>query len=298
MSPGEKVLPSKRNKLKLLIVDDMPENIEIVEAFLSVEPYDVITARSGKEALLKVKEEKPDLILLDILIPDMSGYDVCKIIKDDPDTQFIQVLMLTALSELQDRIKEIEAGADDFLIKPINRLELKTRVKSLLQVKCMHDRLVADRDSLEIKNRIQSILTAIIPTLLQAISHEEKKITINQMTGLVEKTLLDMYRFENREMDFAYAGDVCAEVMNQLGGNFSSIMGENENSWVIRGTKCYWREEEARKNPILCTLTRKIFSNIVLKVDSDFSLEARKTIGNKNDCCEFIIKVNDAHVFS
>ena len=84
MSPGEKVLPSKRNKLKLLIVDDMPENIEIVEAFLSVEPYDVITARSGKEALLKVKEEKPDLILLDILIPDMSGYEVCKIIKDDP----------------------------------------------------------------------------------------------------------------------------------------------------------------------------------------------------------------------
>ena len=291
MSPGEKILPSKRNKLKLLIVDDMPENIEIVEAFLSVEPYDVITARSGKEALLKVKEEKPDLILLDILIPDMSGYEVCKIIKDDPDTQFIQVLMLTALSELQDRIKGIEAGADDFLIKPINRLELKTRVKSLLRVKCMHDRLVADRDSLEIKNRIQSILTAIIPTLLQAISHEEKKIAINQMTGMVEKTLLDMYQFENREMDFAYAGEVCTEVMNQLGGNFSSMMGENENSWIIRGTKCPWRGEEARKNPILCTLTRKIFSNVIVKVDSDFSLEARKTIGNKNDCCEFLIKV-------
>ena len=63
----------------------------------------------------------------------------------------------------------------------------------------------------------ESRLTAIIPTLLQAISHEEKKIAINQMTGLIEKTLLDMYRFENREMDFAYAGDVCAEVMNQLG---------------------------------------------------------------------------------
>ena len=163
-------MPSKRNKLKLLIVDDMPENIEIVETFLSVEPYDVITARSGKEALLKVKEEKPDLILLDILIPDMSDYDVCKIIKDDPDTQFIQVLMLTALSELQDRIKGIEAGADDFLIKPINRLELKTRVKSLLQVKCMHDRLVADRDSLEIKNRIQSILTLTFSRCLLNLS--------------------------------------------------------------------------------------------------------------------------------
>jgi two-component system cell cycle response regulator len=176
VNQGEKVLASKGNKLKVLIVDDVPENIEIVETFLSVEPYDVITACSGKEALLKVKEEKPDLILLDILIPDMNGYDICKIIKDDPETQFIQILMLTALSELQDRIKGIEAGADDFLIKPINRLELKTRVKSMLKVKCMHDRLVADRDSLEIKNRIQSILTAIIPTLLQVISHEEKKV--------------------------------------------------------------------------------------------------------------------------
>ena len=231
------------------------------------------------------------MILLDIIIPDMNGYDICKIIKDDPETQFIQVLMLTGLSELQDKIKGIEAGADDFLIKPINRLELKTRVKSMLRVKSMHDRLVADRDRLEIKNRIQSILTSIIPTLLQAISHEEKKIIINQITGMVEKTLLDMYYFENREMDFAYAGEICAEVMNQLGGNFTSFMGETENSWIIKGTKCPWKGEEARKNSILCTLTRKIFSNIALKVDSDFNIEARKTIGNKNDCCEFLIKV-------
>jgi response regulator RpfG family c-di-GMP phosphodiesterase len=199
--------------------------------------------------------------------------------------------MLTGLSELQDKIKGIEAGADDFLIKPINRLELKTRVKSMLRVKSMHDRLVADRDRLEIKSRIQSILTAIIPTLLQAISHEEKKIIINQITGMVEKTLLDMYYFENREMDFAYAGEICAEVMNQLGGDFTSFMGETENSWIIKGTRCPWKGEEARKNSILCTLTRKIFLNIALKVDSDFNIEARKTIGNKNECCEFLIKI-------
>jgi len=290
VSLGDKALQNERRKPKILIVDDLLENIELIEAYLSVEHYDVITASSGREAIQKLKEEKLDMILLDVMMPEISGYEVCKIVKDDPETQFIPILMLTALSDIEDRIKGIEAGADDFLTKPINRLELKTRVKSLLRVKCMHDRLVADRNSLEIKNRVQNILTAIIPTLLGVVSNEEKKVIINQMTSMVEKTLLDIYHLENRELDFAYAGKVCAEIMNQLGGSFSSEKGEKESSWIIRGTKCPWQGEEARKNPILCTLTRKIFSNITLKVDSDFSVEALKTIGNRNDCCEFLIK--------
>lgn len=281
---------NEKNKPKILIVDDMKENVELMEAYLAVEPYEVISAYGGKEALWKAKEEKPDIILLDVMMPEVNGYEVCKLLKENPETQFIPVLMLTALSELEDRIRGIDVGADDFLTKPINRLELKTRVKSLLRVKCLHDRLVFDRDSLEVKNRVQSILTSIIPTLLQSVSNEEKKVIINQMTGMVEKTLFDLYHFEDREMDLAYAGNVCAEIMNQMGGDFSSYMGENEKSWVVRGTKCPWKGEEARKNPILCTLTRKIFSNITLKIDSACSLEALKTIGNRNDCCEFIIK--------
>jgi len=290
MKPREEILLNEKNKPKVLIVDDMKENVELMEAYLAVEPYEVISAYGGKEALQKVKEEKPDIILLDVMMPEVNGYEVCKILKENPETQFIPVLMLTALSELEDRIRGIDVGADDFLTKPINRLELKTRVKSLLRVKCLHDRLVSDRDSLDVKNRVQSILTSIIPTLLQSVSNEEKKVIINQMTGMVEKTLFDLYHFEDREMDLAYAGNVCAEIMNQMGGTFSSVMGENEKSWVVKGTKCPWKGEEARKNPILCTLTRKIFSNITLKVDSACSLEALKTIGNRNDCCEFIIK--------
>ena len=238
------------------------------------------------------------MILLDVMMPEISGYDVCKIVKSDPKNQFIPVLMLTALSQIEDRIKGIEAGADDFLTKPINRLELKTRVKSLLRVKYLHDRLVADRDSLEIKNRVQGILTAVIPTLLQFVSNEEKKIIINQMTGMVENTLLEMYHLESRKMDFAYAGEVCAEIMNQLGGDFCSEMGEKDSSCIVKGTKCPWKGEEARRNPILCTLTRKIFSIITLKVDPDFSVEALKTIGNRNDCCEFLIRGRQSSVFS
>lgn len=289
---------NKKSRPKILIVDDMLENVELIEAYLSVEPYDVITASSGKEAIQKLEEEKPDMILLDVMMPEISGYDVCKIVKSDPKNQFIPVLMLTALSQIEDRIKGIEAGADDFLTKPINRLELKTRVKSLLRVKYLHDRLVADRDSLEIKNRVQGILTAVIPTLLQFVSNEEKKIIINQMTGMVENTLLEMYHLESRKMDFAYAGEVCAEIMNQLGGNFCSEMGEKDSSCIVKGTKCPWKGEEARRNPILCTLTRKIFSIITLKVDPDFSVEALKTIGNRNDCCEFLIRGRQSSVFS
>jgi hypothetical protein len=79
------------------------------------------------------------------------------------------------------------------------------------------------------------------------------------MTAMVEKTLLNVYHFENRELYFAYAGEVCTEIMNQLGGNFSALIGESENSWIIRGTKCPWGEEEARKNPILCTLPENLY---------------------------------------
>ena len=121
-------------KPKVLVVDDNPINVEHISIFLEPD-YQIITAYSGKEALEKIKQEKPDIVLLDIMMPEISGYQVCEIIKQEDTTRFLPVVMITALTELPDKIKAIEVGADDFLSKPINGIELRTRVKSLLKSK-------------------------------------------------------------------------------------------------------------------------------------------------------------------
>ena len=119
----------------VLIVDDLPQNIELLHAFLESLPVKLVTAADGLEALKKVEEHSPDLILLDIMMPHMSGFQVCKKLKGDPKTKDIQILMVTALNELGDIERATECGTDDFVSKPVNRLELLTRVKSLLRVR-------------------------------------------------------------------------------------------------------------------------------------------------------------------
>jgi two-component system, OmpR family, alkaline phosphatase synthesis response regulator PhoP len=119
----------------VLIVDDNAQNVELLQAFLESLPVKLVTASDGVEALAKVAEHKPDLILLDIMMPRMSGFQVCRKIKGDPKTRDIQVLMVTALNELGDIEQATECGTDDFVSKPVNKFELLTRVKSLLRVR-------------------------------------------------------------------------------------------------------------------------------------------------------------------
>lgn len=125
----------------ILVVDDQPLNVELLEADLSEYGYEVVTAYDGKMALEKVENEQPDLILLDVMMPGMDGFEVCRRLKSDPETMLIPIVMVTALSEKSDRIKGIEAGVDDFLTKPYDRQELQARVKSLLRVKLYTDEL-------------------------------------------------------------------------------------------------------------------------------------------------------------
>jgi len=128
-------------KPRILVVDDEQMNIELLDGFLSVD-YDILKAYDANEALLIVEKDSPDLILLDIMMPGIDGYEVCKKLKDDPKTMHIPIIMVTALREKEDKIKAIKAGADDFLSKPIDYYELVVRVKSLLRIKQYYDALM------------------------------------------------------------------------------------------------------------------------------------------------------------
>ncbi len=126
---------------KVLVVDDNVQNVELVEALLVSKGYQVIKAYSGKEALKKVEEVLPDLILLDIIMPQMDGYEVCRRLKEKKETRFIPIVMLTALDGVDDKVRGIEAGADDFITKPFQKPELLARIKSLIKMKMLFDEL-------------------------------------------------------------------------------------------------------------------------------------------------------------
>jgi two-component system, cell cycle response regulator len=126
---------------RVLVVDDILANVRLLEAKLSAEYFDVVTAMNGLDALETVQRAKPDIVLLDVMMPGIDGIEVCKRIKSNPATQHIPVVMVTALDQAEDRIKGLEAGADDFLTKPVNDISLFCRIKSLVRLKMLTDEL-------------------------------------------------------------------------------------------------------------------------------------------------------------
>ncbi|MFH1923842.1 MAG: response regulator [Planctomycetota bacterium] len=126
---------------KILIADDNPTNVELLEAYLSDSDYEIMVATDGRDTLDKVAPFHPDLVLLDIMMPKLSGFEVCRILKDDPATKEIMILMVTALNESGDIERAVAAGCDDFLSKPVNKLELLKRVENLLTLRHVTDEL-------------------------------------------------------------------------------------------------------------------------------------------------------------
>jgi DNA-binding response OmpR family regulator len=134
---------------KILVVDDTPNNVKLLKDLLTMRGYAVVTAASGLEALEQIDKEQPDLVLLDVMMPGMNGYDVCRKVRENPATATLPVVMVTALDPGPERIKGLEAGADDFLTKPINQPELLARVRSLLRIKQLWDQVTELNQTLE-----------------------------------------------------------------------------------------------------------------------------------------------------
>jgi len=137
---------------RILVIDDEEKNIKLVKGMLIRENYNINGCLSGEEALESLQNDKPDLILLDILMPGIDGFEVCRMLKQDVSTRIIPIVMVTALDDQEDRKKALDAGAEDFLNKPLDQFELKARVKSLLRIKSYHDELINSHTEIAKKN--------------------------------------------------------------------------------------------------------------------------------------------------
>ncbi len=140
MEPKRAVREQEKTPVVLVVDDDRP-SLELLQAYLEDTDCETVPAHDGPDALEIIAKEPPDLILLDVMMPKMSGFEVCKRIKNDPKTSDIPVIMVTALNEFGDIERAIDSGTDDFLSKPVNKLELLTRIKTMLKLKHLSDKL-------------------------------------------------------------------------------------------------------------------------------------------------------------
>jgi two-component system cell cycle response regulator len=138
---------------RILVVDDVPDNVDILDARLSSRGYAVLTAANGEQALERVREQPPHLILLDVMMPGMDGHQVARIIKDDETLPFIPIILVTALNEAEDVVQGLESGADDYISKPYNFRELEARVRAMLRIKFLQDELDQKNRELELANK-------------------------------------------------------------------------------------------------------------------------------------------------
>jgi diguanylate cyclase (GGDEF)-like protein len=210
-------------KNKILVVDDVPVNVQLLTTYLTSVGYEVVTARDGQEALDQVVATLPDLILLDVMMPKLNGFEVCERLKSDPVTRIIPVIMVTALNEIEDKIKATESGADDFVSKPFNKLELLTRVKSLLRIKQLHDELSAKVRELELaRERLRQL--AITDGLTGLYNHryfkehlEQELYRASRHQSRVSVVMVDIDHFKKFNDTYGHpAGDAILRAIARL----------------------------------------------------------------------------------
>jgi adenylate cyclase len=203
---------------KILVVDDEPRNVRLLEAVLSAAGYVVIPAFSGAEALERVRTESPDLILLDVQMADMNGYEVCRRLREDPATRFLPVVMVTA-SVGEVRIDAIDAGADDFVTKPFNQQELLARVKSLVRIKRYHDTIEAQTRELEHLN------TTLEARVAEQVDELER---MNRLRRFLSPTLAELILTEGESMLESHRREIAVLFADLRGWTAFSVNTEPE----------------------------------------------------------------------
>ncbi|HEU4402150.1 MAG TPA: response regulator [Candidatus Polarisedimenticolia bacterium] len=272
------------HKAPILVVDDDQRNVRLMESILKANGYAVVKAYDGEEALRVVESDKPDLILLDVMMPRMSGFEVCQSLKGRYQTRLLPIIMVTALNALEDKIQALEFGADDFLSKPINKVELLAKVRSVLRVKALQDEVETQKSKLEIANQElikvqrfkESMTQMVVHDLknplagimgnIQLIQMQRAEMTPAKLTELLERTqesgrqlmrmilnILDIGRLEEQKMPLRLEAIALAKV---VGDNVAEMLSLSTRDGILL---------ESRVDPALppCPADRELVSRVI-----------------------------------
>ncbi len=258
----------------ILVVDDYPANVKLIRRNLEASGYETVAAYDGEEALEKVAAEKPDLILLDILMPKLDGFEVCRRLRADEATAVVPIIMVTALRETEDRIRGLEAGADDFLSKPFDRGELLARVKSLLQIKYYRS-MLAQREKFHavIQDLSHGIIITDAQWCVETISRRAADLLGRTVEDLVGRTLDELFEPFNVEPSLdalrrSTVRSVTVELTREetrpptyLAGRYTRIegsRGELHNAAVVFRDISEMRRKEKLKRDFLSFISHKL----------------------------------------
>jgi putative two-component system response regulator len=202
-----------KTKPVILIVDDQPQNIELLEAYLIPPGYEIVKAANGEEALEKIFGNQIDLILLDVMMPGMDGFEVTRRVRRDEKQRLLPIILVTALRGTEDRIKGIEAGCDDFISKPVDRMELLARVQSLLKVKAYNDLMV----------NYQKELESEVTRRTEELKHALEGIKAASLDTIYRLSMASEYKDEDTGAHIKRLSLYCAAVARRMGMDESMI---------------------------------------------------------------------------